>query len=32
LKVTPRIQWLGPGALERSMNKTRFIEKAYEKK
>ena len=32
LKVTPRIQWLAPGTLERSMNKTRFIEKIYEKK
>ncbi len=32
LKVTPRIAWLRPGTLERSMNKTRFIEKAYERK
>ncbi len=32
LKITPRVQWLPPGALERSMNKTRFIEKAYEKR
>jgi len=31
LKVTPRIQWLAPGTLERSMNKTRFIEKNYGK-
>lgn len=31
LKITPNIQWVAPGALERSMNKTRFIEKAYEK-
>jgi len=32
LKVTLRIQWLAPGTLERSMNKTRFIEKIYGKK
>lgn len=32
LKVTPRIAWLAPGTLERSMNKTRFLERTYEKK
>lgn len=32
LNVTPHIQWLPPGVLERSVNKTRFIEKVYEKK
>ena len=32
LKVRPRIQWLAPITLERAVHKTRFIEKAYEKK
>lgn len=32
LKVAPRIDWVRPGTLERSMNKTRFIEKTYEGK
>lgn len=32
LKITPAITWLPPGSLERSMGKTRFMEKAYEKK
>ena len=32
LKITPEIRWLPPGSLERSMGKTRFIEKTYEKK
>jgi phenylacetate-CoA ligase len=32
LKIAPSIQWLPAGTLERSMNKTRFFEKAYEKK
>jgi phenylacetate-CoA ligase len=32
LKVTPRIEWLPPGTLERSSGKTRFIEKTYERK
>ncbi len=32
LKITPAITWLPPGALERSMGKTRFIEKTYEQK
>jgi phenylacetate-CoA ligase len=32
LKFRPHIQWLPPQTLERSSHKTRFIEKAYEKK
>ncbi|RJP21496.1 MAG: phenylacetate--CoA ligase family protein [Deltaproteobacteria bacterium] len=31
LKITPGIEWVDPGTLTRSMNKTRFIEKEYEK-
>ncbi|MEW6262073.1 MAG: phenylacetate--CoA ligase family protein [Thermodesulfobacteriota bacterium] len=32
LKFTPKITWLPPQALPRSTYKTKFIEKAYEKK
>ncbi|MFH0812689.1 MAG: hypothetical protein V2A69_07585 [Pseudomonadota bacterium] len=32
LKFTPQIQWLPPKTLERSTYKTKFMEKAYEKK
>ncbi len=32
LKVRPSIQWIPARSLERSTHKTRFIEKAYEKK
>jgi len=32
LKFRPQIQWLPPQTLERSTYKTKFIEKAYEKK
>ncbi len=32
LKIRPQIQWLSPMTLERTVHKTRFIEKAYESK
>jgi len=32
LRIRPKIQWLSPMSLERTALKTRFIEKAYEKK
>ncbi len=32
LRIRPEIQWVPPKTLERSVHKTRFIEKAYEKK
>jgi phenylacetate-CoA ligase len=32
LKITPKILWMSPKTLERSTYKTKFIEKAYEKK
>ncbi len=32
LKVRPRITWVPPMTLERAAHKTKFIEKAYEKK
>ncbi len=32
LKVRPKITWIPPMALERAAHKTKFIEKAYEKK
>jgi phenylacetate-CoA ligase len=31
-RVTPQIEWLLPMSLERAEKKTKFIEKAYEKK
>jgi len=31
LKIRPEIIWIPPGTLERSVHKTQFIEKAYEK-
>jgi len=32
LKVRPKITWVPPMTLERATHKTKFIEKAYEKK
>jgi phenylacetate-CoA ligase len=32
IKVNPHITWVAPGSLERTAHKTRYIEKAYEKK
>jgi phenylacetate-CoA ligase len=32
LRVTPRIEWVAPNTLQRSTHKTKFIEKAYERK
>jgi phenylacetate-CoA ligase len=32
LKVSPRVEWVAPNTLERSTHKTKFIEKAYERK
>lgn len=32
LRIRPKIEWLAPMTLERAEMKTRFIEKAYEKK
>ena len=32
LKFTPKIQWLAPNTLERYTHKTKFIEKAYDKR
>ena len=32
LRIRPKIEWVPPMSLERTTLKTRFIEKAYEKK
>lgn len=32
LRVTPRIEWVAPNTLQRFSHKTKFIEKAYERK
>ncbi len=32
LRVSPRIEWVAPNTLERFTHKTKFIEKAYERK